>query len=145
MNLPGNLAKSSLLASVIFWIIIWSKEFEMNMMPFVLLSYIPIFLCVLIVIVASICPFFWSAKNEIYTKAQVFKMCFPYYTCIAFGLCCYGIITSDYDLYYSAFCISAYITTNQSWVWFAKEKTNINSHDNPKQLINCEQHVTIEK
>ena len=122
MNIAGNLAKSSLLASMIFWIIIGSKELNMDIAPFVLLSYIPIFLCVAIVIIGSICPFFWSTKSNVDTKIQVFKMCFPYYTCTAFGLCCYGIITSDYDLYFSAFCISAYITTNQSWVWFAKDR-----------------------
>ena len=121
MNEPKNLGKSSLLASVIFWIIIGRKEFDMGMIPLVMLSYIPIFLCVTIVIIGSICPFFWFNTNESYTKVQVFKRCFPYYTCIAFTLCCYGIINSDYDLYFSAFWISAYITTNQSWVWFAKE------------------------
>lgn len=121
MNVPKNLGKSSLLASVIFWIIIGSKEFDMGMILLAILSYIPIFLCVTIVIIGSICPFFWFTTNETYTKTQVFKMCFPYYTCIAFGLCCYGIINSDYDLYFSAFWISTYITTNQSWVWFAKE------------------------
>ncbi|MEM5565416.1 hypothetical protein WNY78_09880 [Psychroserpens sp. AS72] len=121
MNIPANLAKSSVLAFVIFWIIIGSKEINLEAMPFVMLSYIPIFLCVSIVIVGSICPFYWSAKNNTYTKVQVFKMCFPYYTCIAFGLCCYGIFVSDFDLYFSAFCMSAFITTNQSWVWFAKE------------------------
>jgi hypothetical protein len=121
MNVPRNLAKSSLLASIIFWTIIGSKEFDLDLIPIVMLSYIPIFLCVIIVVVGSICPFYWSAKNDIFTKAQIFKTCFPYYTCIAFGLCCYGIFASDCDLYFSAFCISAYITTNQSWVWFAKE------------------------
>nr|WP_321243001.1 hypothetical protein [uncultured Psychroserpens sp.] len=123
MNVPANVAKSSVLASVIFWGIILSSEFDLDITPFVLLSYIPIFLCVLIIIVGSICPFFWSAKGDIYTKTQVFKMCFPYYTVVVFGLCCFGIYASNYDLYFTAFFISAYITTSQSWVWFAKEDT----------------------
>lgn len=123
MNVPSNLAKSSILASVIFWIIIGSKEFNIDMIPFVMLSYIPIFLCVLVVYFCSIGPFFWSPKRTNFSNVQVFKMCFPYYTCITFGLCCYGIIVSDFDLYFSAFCMSAYITTNQSWVWFAKENS----------------------
>jgi hypothetical protein len=121
MNISANLAKSSLLASTIFWLIIGSKSFDIDALPYVMLSYIPIFLCVTIVIIGSICPFFWSAKDKIYTRMQVFKLCFPYYTIITFGLCCYGIFASNYDLHFSAFCISAYITTNQSWVWFAKE------------------------
>lgn len=138
MNLPGNLSKSSLLALLIFWIIIGSKEFDIDMIPFIMLSYIPIFICVLVVYLCSIGPIFWSAKSANFSNAQIFKLCFPYYTCIAFGLCSYGIIASDFDLYFSAFCISAYITTNQSWIWFAKEKPNtpeiskalkVNEHD----------------
>ena len=121
MNIAGNIGKSSLLALTIFWLVIWSKEFEADMMPFVMLSFIPILICVSIVVVLSICPFFWSANKTIYTKVQVFKMCFPYYTIIAFVLCGYGVMASGFDLYFSAFWISAYITTNQSWVWFAKE------------------------
>ena len=124
MNVPKNLGKSSLLASVIFWIIIGSKELDMGMILLAMLSYIPIFLCVTLVIMCSICPFFWFTTNKTYTNVQVFKMYFPYYSCITFGLCCYGIINSDYDLYFTAFCISAYLTTNQSWVWFAKEDKN---------------------
>lgn len=90
MNVPANVAKSSVLASVIFWGIILSSEFDLDITPFVLLSYIPIFLCVLIIIVGSICPFFWSAKGDIYTKTQVFKMCFPYYTVVVLGCAVLG-------------------------------------------------------
>ncbi|WP_152611450.1 hypothetical protein [Psychroserpens damuponensis] len=125
MNVPENLAKSSLLALVIFWTIISSVHFDQNVLLYVMLSFIPVCISVTIVILGTICPFYWSAKGNDVTNKQVFKLCFPYYTCIAFGLCSYGIVVSNYDLHFSAFCLSAFITTNQSWLWFAKEKTRI--------------------
>nr|WP_321224823.1 hypothetical protein [uncultured Psychroserpens sp.] len=128
MNVIENLAKSSLMALVIFWVIIRCKSFEVEALPYVMLSFIPIFICVAIVIVGSICPFFWAATNNKFTHKEVFTMCFPYYSCIAFGLCCYGIITSNFDLHFTAFCTSAFSTTNQSWVWFAK--TDKKMHNN---------------
>ncbi len=123
MNLPSNLAKSSVLAFVIFWVIIGSKDYESEVLPYVMLSYIPVFLCVLIVIIGTICPFFWSAKNTGFNNQNVFKTCFPYYAIVVFGICVFGISTSDFDNMAIAFFTSVFITTSQSWIWFAKEKT----------------------
>lgn len=122
MNIPNNLGKSCLLAAGIFWIIIGSEDFDSNMILFIFLSLIPIFLFVTVVVLFTICPFFWWKENSKFNKQQVFKTYFPYYAIIAFGSCAFGIISSDFDVYMIAFFASAFITTNQSWIWFAKEQ-----------------------
>jgi len=121
MNIRDNLAKSCVLATVIFWTVIATESIEPDAIPFVFLSMIPIFFSVTIVIVISICPFFWAAEGANLSKAIVFKTSFPYYAIIVFGLSFLGIIVSDFDTYMIAFSSSFFITTSQSWVWFAKD------------------------
>ncbi|WCO00854.1 hypothetical protein [Psychroserpens ponticola] len=123
MNVPLNLAKSSMLALIIFWTIICSKEgFDTDLVLLILLSFIPIFLVVAIVILGSICPIYWITKKEDYNNLQIFKTYYPYYAIIAFICCLIGIIINDLDIYFVAFFVSAFITSNQSWVWFANEE-----------------------
>ena len=122
MNVPGNLAKSCILASAIFWIIIGSHDWDNHMALVVFLSFIPIFLVVTVVIIGSICPIFWISERENFNKQQIFRTYFPYYAISMFGICAFGIIVSNFDIYLMAFFTSAFITTCQSWVWFAKEK-----------------------
>lgn len=122
MNVPLNLAKSSLLALIVFWTVIGSKEgFDNDIVLLIFLSFIPIFLVVAIVIIGTICPIFWLTKKENFNNIQIFKIYFPYYTIIAFGVCVFGIHTSNFDIYMTAFFTSAFITSSQSWVWFANE------------------------
>lgn len=122
MNLPSNLSKSCLLAAVIFWIIIATEEVDIGLTPFMFLSLIPIFFVVTIVVIGSICSIFWLRKSETFGNKAIFKTFYPYYAIIAFGICSFGIIASDFDIYIIAFFTSAFITTSQCWVWFAKEK-----------------------
>lgn len=122
MNLPSNLAKSCLLASVIFWIIIGSESVDTTAFLFVFLSMIPIVLVVSFTIIITICPFFWVSRSGAFNHQTVFKTYFPYYAIVAFGICTFGIIVSDFDIYMIAFFTSAFITTSQCWIWFAKEK-----------------------
>lgn len=122
MNLPLNLAKSSMLALAIFWIVISSKEgLDNDLVVLILLSFIPIFLVVAIVIIGTICPIYWLTKKESFNNLQIFKTYFPYYTIVAFLICVFGIIISDFEIYLIAFYVSAFITSSQSWVWFAEE------------------------
>ena len=121
MNVPGNVAKSTILASVVYWTIIVSDEFDKDIVPFVMLSYIPIFLCVLVIVLGTIYPFFWAAKNTDFNSKKVFKTCFPYYSIVAFSICSLSIVALDFNIFIIAFCSSAFITVSQSWVWFAKE------------------------
>ncbi|MGJ8592730.1 MAG: hypothetical protein ACSHXF_09290 [Aquaticitalea sp.] len=122
MNLPSNLAKSSLLATAIFWIIGGVEEFNsISLISIIFLSYIPIFISCLIAIVGTICPIFWLTETGSFGKQDVFKMYFPYYCIICFSLCCYGIYSISIEPIFIGFFISAFITTMQSWIWFAKE------------------------
>lgn len=123
MNLPLNLSKSSLLALVIFWTIIGTEEgLDNDLILLILLSFIPIFLAVTIVIISTICPIYWLTKKENCNNIQIFKTYFPYYAILAFFICVFGIIISDFEIYLIAFYVAAFITSSQSWVWFAKEK-----------------------
>lgn len=122
MHILGNIGKSSLLAASIFWIIILSDTFNWDMMPFIFLSLIPIYVICALTILITICPIFWFSENDNYSKQRIFKTYFPIYTIIAFVLCAYSIYKSSFDVFALSFYASAYITTTQSWVWFAKKK-----------------------
>jgi hypothetical protein len=122
MNLPSNLGKSTLLASAVFWGILGSKVLQITFMPFVLLSFIPIFICVASSVIVSICPIFWLTERESFNKKRIFKAYFPYYAIVVFGICVLAIIDNSFSILAIAFFSSAFISTCQSWVWFAKEE-----------------------
>ena len=121
MNIPSNIGKSTLLAMCIFWIINFTKDFDSGFLPFVLLSIIPIGICVTLVVIITICPIFWIFQKEKESNNSLSKRCFPYYIILVFGLCVLGIIASDSEIYLISFFITAFFTTAQSWVWFTKE------------------------
>ena len=123
MNVPNNLAKSCTLALVVFWIVIGSSnDANHDDLPvLILLSIIPIFVMVTIVVITSICTIFWASAKKDFSKYHIFKAYFPYYAIVVFTLCTIGIFASNFDIYMIAFFTSAFITTSQSWVWFAKD------------------------
>ncbi|WP_347922414.1 hypothetical protein [Pontimicrobium sp. SW4] len=125
MHILGNIGKSSLLAASIFWMIILSDTFDLDMVPYIFLSLIPIYIICALTILITICPIFWFLENDNYSKQRIFKTYFPIYTIIAFGFCLYSIYKSSFDVFVLSFYVSAYITTTQSWVWFSKEKVEI--------------------
>ncbi len=121
MNIPGNIAKSSLLATLIFWGIGLTEGAELFAIALMFISYIPIFLSCSLVILATICPFFWLAETEKFNNKQVFRMYFPYYAIICFAICMYGIFSNTREMFSIGFFVAVFITTMQSWIWFAKE------------------------
>ena len=121
MNLPRNLAKSSLLATFIFWIVGCAEEYKSVSILLIFMSYIPIFISCALAISLTICPFFWLAENESFSKRDVFNVYFPYYSIICFALCSYGIYSNISEPFFIGFYISVFITTMQSWIWFAKD------------------------
>jgi len=125
MHILSNIGKSSLLAASIFWIIILSDTFDWDMVPFIFLSLIPIYVICALTILITICPIFWFLENDNYSKQRIFKTYFPIYTTLMFILCAYSIYKISTDIVVLSFFISAYITTVQSWVWFSKEKVEI--------------------
>lgn len=124
MNIGVNLCKSTLLATGIFWLILFKAEVTWSIMPFVILSVLPIFLCCLFVISISICPFFFSCKDS-GDKKRIFKTYFPIYIMISFIIGLTFIINCKFDIYVIAFFTSAFITTSQSWIWFTKDKSQL--------------------
>ncbi|MDT0559207.1 hypothetical protein RM697_11130 [Ichthyenterobacterium sp. W332] len=122
MNLPSNLSKSMLLAASIFWSVIIADEFDPDMIPYIFLSLIPIFMVSALVITLTICSVFWLREKDNTSKIKVFYTYFPYYAIVSFGFCFYFMASSNFDVFVVAFFSSAFITTSQSWVWFAKEK-----------------------
>nr|WP_321236241.1 hypothetical protein [uncultured Psychroserpens sp.] len=125
MNVPNNLSRSCLLAFAIFWIVILSNEgIDEDIILILFLSFIPIFMVASLVILSTVCPIFWFTAKQGFSKQEVFKTYHPYYVVIAFGLSVFGILSTNFNINMIAFFVSAFITTNQSWVWFAKEKTN---------------------
>ena len=123
MNLLTNICKSTILATAVFWIILISNFFYVEMIPFVPLSMIPIFFCCAITISLTICPLFWWFESSKFDKKQVFETFFPFYSIAAFGLCVALIIDCNFESYCIAFATSAFISTSQSWIWMAKSST----------------------
>ncbi|WP_353778023.1 hypothetical protein [Winogradskyella sp. 3972H.M.0a.05] len=127
MNVPSNISKSSLLAFVVFWAISFATETDIltiDMTPYVMFSFIPVFLVSSFVILSTVCPFFWLLEKDGFDKTQVFMGYFPYYVITTFSICAFFIISSDFDTLAIAFFASAFISTSQAWVWFAKEKSH---------------------
>lgn len=125
MNILSNIGKSAILATCIFWVIILTNDFDWDFVPFIFLSVIPIYICCSLTILITICPIFWFIENNDFSKQRIFKTYFPIYTILIFGFCAYGIYKSSSEIFILSFYISVYITTAQSWVWFAKEKIEI--------------------
>ncbi|WP_158847646.1 hypothetical protein [Algibacter sp. L1A34] len=121
MKLINTILKATGLSTFIFWTIIFSQNFELDMFPFILLSFIPIFICNTIVIALTIAPFFLSKNNKT-TARDVFQKYFPYYAIISFSLCSYGLIQSKFAI---CFFVAAFISSLQSWVWLIKDIENI--------------------
>lgn len=120
-----NVLRSTLLAAIIFWSILLSGEqWSSYMVGVVIMSVIPIFICCAVVISISILPFFFGTLDSSMASRAIFRRWFPYYVTIAFGLCLWVIITTNFQKEVIAFFISAFITTCQSWVWFAKSKSH---------------------
>ncbi|WP_299275305.1 hypothetical protein [uncultured Psychroserpens sp.] len=122
MNIRNNLAKSCVLAALVFWIITGLGFEESNMVLLVLVSFIPIFFIASLVILSTICSVFWITEKNGLSKTQVYKRYFPYYAIFTFGIAAFGIISTNFSIFSIAFFSSAFITTSQSWIWFAKNK-----------------------
>ena len=123
MNLLTNICKSTILATAVFWIILISKFFYVEMIPLVPLSMIPIFFCCAITISLTISPLFWWFESSKFDKKQVFETFSPFYSIAAFGLCVALIVSFNFQSYSIAFATSAFVSTSQSWIWMAKSST----------------------
>ncbi|MCF7560438.1 hypothetical protein L3X39_07295 [Sabulilitoribacter multivorans] len=122
MKTPLIILKASIMATCIFWTILFSRNFESEMVPFIIVSFIPISICCGLTIMLTIYPFF-KLKKDVESSMNIFKKYFPFYAIFSFGLCLYGSITIP-DII--CFFASAFFTTMQTWVWFGKVKGTTN-------------------
>lgn len=121
MKVPSNIGRSTLLATAFFWTMNLCYEFHPEMIPFMILSIVPIAICCTLTILVTICPFFFFFTNTDTTNRQTFETYFPYYSIVMCCLCMYGVISSGFNAIIINFFVTAYLTTCQSWLWFAKE------------------------
>ena len=120
MNTLKNICNSTLVATTVFWIILGSDRFNLDDIPFVLLSMIPIFICCAITISFTICPLFSWFESINFDRKQVFKKFFPVYSIISFGICAGLIVVCSFENFSIAFSAAAFVSTSQSWIWMAK-------------------------
>ncbi|WP_296380945.1 hypothetical protein [Winogradskyella sp.] len=67
---------------------------------------------------------FWISKNP-KDKQHVFKVYFPYYIIIFFGLCLTAIITSKGDSSMICFCTVVYLLALIIWRYIIKQKPRV--------------------
>lgn len=119
MNISSTIMKATMLSTTIFWLVIFSEDFQEEMFPFVLISIIPISICCALTIFITIVPFF-SCINKI-EITNIYKKYFPFYAIVIFCLCFYGIWESHFNVYPISFFVSAFFTCMQSWTWIVKD------------------------
>lgn len=124
MNIIENTSKTAfkatVLATIIFWILVASQEgLSSDAIPFVFISIILIFIICFIAILFSIAPFY-SLNEQKKNNKQIFKIYFPFYAIILFSLCSYFMITGDFESIISCFFTTTFFTAIQSWIWFFK-------------------------
>ena len=123
MKVSKTIFKSTLLATIIFWLIILCKErFYPFMILVIPLSMIPIGICCSVVILLTILPFFWNPEKSNKDNNTIFKKYFPFYSITSFSLCLYGFIKVE-EIY--CFWVSAFFTSLQAWIWLTKANAKI--------------------
>jgi hypothetical protein len=123
--------KSTALATTLIWVLnIRGNYFTFEIVPFVLLSIIPIWIVCYISILITIVPFSVYEEGKI-TNKQLFKKYFPYYSiCVFFG-CVAICINSNFEIFVIIFFATVFFTTIITWVWFFKEEEmNTQKHIN---------------
>lgn len=116
--------KSTLLATVLFWSLAGIFEgASVEAVPFIFLSTIPIFIICFFALLFTVAPFhsLYESKME---NENIFRMFFPYYAIIHFGISIISIIYSNFDSIFIIFFTSAFFTAMQSWIWFFKTTKN---------------------
>ena len=116
-NLPNTLVKSTLLSATVFWVIL-AKEIEFHII--IVFSLVPVFIICSLIICISIVPFI-IFEDEKESTQSIFKKYFPFYTMVIFGIACFGIMKSDYDIFMSAFMTSVFFTLSHAWIWLCKQ------------------------
>lgn len=128
-NIMSTLLKATGLSAILFWIIIIPNGYNVNELPIILVSFIPIAIVSSITIVITILPFFLIEKKGV-NPSVIYKKYFPYYSIIVFSISIYLIIKSDFEIFVIAFFTAAFFTLIQSWVWICKPGKKENEKEN---------------
>lgn len=122
-NFGSTLLKSSLLLNIVFWVlIIHSNGFKTDWTPFMIFSIIPIIVGWFLIMVFTLMPLFWTAKDD-WTNEMIFKRYFPYYSIAAFLFYSGLIISENFESDFTMFSIVIYLTSIQNWIWLCKPKS----------------------
>jgi len=121
MRLLQNTLKSTLLATGIFWLLYIKHVNISDVLFFVFISFLPIFLTCLLTIAITIYPFYVYGDINKISRKSIFKLYFPYYAMLFFCFAVFILMSTHIDSLRLIFFTSAFITTCQSWVWFAKQ------------------------
>ena len=122
-NLPSTISKAICLATILFWAIIFSEGFGDQVFLFSIISIIPISIVCSLAILITITPFFILEEDTV-SNHEIFKKYFPYYSIFIFGISCYYIISTNFEIFVCAFFITAFFTLMQSWIWITKTPIN---------------------
>ncbi len=120
MNFIDNTAKSALLATIIFWLLNLNQITLSSAFFFIGISLLPIFLCSLITISATIYPIYVIGGKTKLARKKTFKRYFPYYAMVLFSVSIILLTATQFDPFLLSFLTSAFITTSQSWLWFSE-------------------------
>ena len=125
MKIGNTAIKATLMATVIFWSVLFTEEYSSSMFFWIIPSIIPIFLCCLLAIIFTVCPFFWFSEDSL-GNSDIFKRYFPYYAIAVFGVCAFAIWKFNCEVFAIGFFSSAFFTLMQTWVWNSKNDANEN-------------------
>lgn len=125
MNLADNLfvtlLKATVLATILFWVIIYSYFFNDTLFIYLIPSMLPIFIVCSLVIIVTITPFLWLEDSL--NNKEIFKKYFPYYAIIMFVFAGYFVFKTNFEDFVCAFYFSAFFTLMQTWIWLCKPVT----------------------
>lgn len=112
--------KATALATTLVWFLnISDGDAAIQMVPYVILSTIPIWIVCFTSIILTIVPFNEYKKGEI-TNKEIFQKYFPYYSICIFIGCATACIYFSFDIFAISFFSTVFFTATTSWFWFFK-------------------------
>ena len=120
-NILPVMLKSSLVATILFWISVCfiNSDFDSFVLVLLFISIIPISIVCSLAILFTIVPLFLLEEKDI-SSDIIFRKYFPYHSIAIFSISTYFMITTNFDELVTCFFISAFFTLIQSWIWLCK-------------------------
>lgn len=116
--------KSTLIATTLFWLLLISSEdIGRDGLFLIAFSTIPIFIICAVGYTITIMPILWNENGRL-TNKQLFNIYFPYYAIIAFGICLFFIIDSNFGNIEICFFGTAFFTSITAWLIILKPQKN---------------------